>query len=342
MASFSFKPKQITKKLLTALPARAREVIVKRYGLNDDTGRMTLEAIGKKYGITRERVRQIENYALSMIRKSDEFDKENKVFHELADVIDAGGAIIAEEDFLKSVSKDKSTRNHIHFLLVIGDAFVREREDDEFRLRWYVDKDLADTIHESLRKLYGNLSDNELVTEPELIKRFLNEVDSLNQKYKNEEIIKRWLSLSKNISKNPLGEWGRSQSSNVKVKGMRDFVYLAIKRHGSPMHFREVAEAISSLFDRKAHEATCHNELIKDNRFVLVGRGLYALTEWGYTRGVVKDVIRNILEKDGPLSREEIIDKVRNERYVKDNTIVVNLQDSNLFQRDQQGLYSIR
>jgi hypothetical protein len=107
------------------------------------------------------------------------------------------------------------------------------------------------------------------------------------------------------------------------------------------MHFREVAEAIEELFHKKAHTATCHNELIKDERFVLVGRGLYALTEWGYSAGVVKDVLRDILTEHGPLSREEIIDKVRKERYVKDNTIVVNLQDTTLFKRLSNGMYTI-
>ena len=127
----------------------------------------------------------------------------------------------------------------------------------------------------------------------------------------------------------------------MKVKGIRDYAYLVVKRHGSPMHFREVSEAIEGLFNRKAHTATCHNELIKDDRFVLVGRGLYALTEWGYSAGVVKDVLRDILEQHGPLTREEIVDKVRKERYVKDNTIVVNLQDTNLFKRLSNGSYMI-
>ena len=136
-----------------------------------------------------------------------------------------------------------------------------------------------------------------------------------------------------------MGEWGVAQSPNVRAKGMRDYAYLTIKRHGSPMHFTEVARTISDLFDRKAHVATCHNELIKDSRFVLVGRGLYALSEWGYSAGVVKDVIQEILKKYGPLTRSEIIERVRKERYVKDNTILVNLQDSKLFGRDDKGRY---
>jgi DNA-directed RNA polymerase delta subunit len=107
--------------------------------------------------------------------------------------------------------------------------------------------------------------------------------------------LRRWLSISKKIGKNPLGEWGHAASPNVKTKGVRDYAYLAVKKHGSPLHFREVAQLIEKMFNRAAHVATTHNELIKDDRFVLVGRGMYALKEWGYASGVVRDVIRNIL-----------------------------------------------
>src|SRR3989344_4735689 len=182
-STISFKPKQIVKRLLSSLPDRAREVIVYRYGLGVDTRRMTLDAIGKKYGITRERVRQIENYALGIVRKSNEYKLEKAVFAELESTLHALGGIVVEDDFLGSISKDKSLQNHIHFLLVI-------------------------------------------------------------------------------------------------------------RKHGSPIHFRDVAKQIMVMFKKKAHVATTHNELIKDPRFVLVGRGLYALAEWGYAPGIVRDVIR--------------------------------------------------
>jgi len=123
---------------------------------------------------------------------------------------------------------------------------------------------------------------------------------------------------------------------------MRDYAFLVIRRHGSPMHFTEVARAIYEVFGKRAHTATCHNELIKDKRFVLVGRGLYALTEWGYEGGVVKDVIKKVLKKYGPLHRDEVIDKVLKERYVKTNTIIVNLQDRNVFGRDKEGRYFVK
>ncbi len=339
--TLTFKPKQVTKRLISVLPPRAREVLEGRYGLGNDAERITLEGIGGTYGITRERVRQIENYALASIRKSPVFKAEKAVFDELEKGIDELGGIVSEEEFLEMAAKDQSTKNHVHFLLVLGDPFTKMKEDEEFQHRWFIDPKLADKIHESLRALYKDISDNDLIPESELINRFLNEVEDLNEKYKNEEIARRWLGLSKTLGKNPLGEWGRTSSPNVRVKGMRDYAYLVIKRHGSPMHFREVAKAITTVFNKKAHEATTHNELIKDKRFVLVGRGLYALAEWGYTNGVVKDVIASVLKKYGPLSREDIIEKVRNERYVKNNTIVVNLQDTKVFKRNKAGLYTL-
>jgi len=145
---------------------------------------------------------------------------------------------------------------------------------------------------------------------------------------------------SKNIGKNPLGEWGRMTAPAIRTKGIRDYAYLAIKRKGAPMHFSEVAETIGTVFSKKAHVATTHNELIKDPSFVLVGRGLYALTEWGYTPGVVRDVIRDVLKAEGPLKKDEVIKHVKKARFVKDNTILVNLNDSRYFKRMKDGRYS--
>lgn len=342
MASLNFKPKLVVKKLLATLPQRGKDVIVSRYGLGSNPSKLTLESIGDKYGITRERVRQIENSSIVNIRKSQAFKSEQGSFDELKNLIDALGSIISEEDFLNHItSKDKSLQNYIHFMLVVGTPFKKLKEDDEFKNRWHIDENLSKKVEDSLRKLYKNISDDELLPESELIKQFLEHLQDVSEEYKKEEVLKRWLSMSKKIARNPLGEWGVSASKNVHVKGIRDYAYLAIRKHGSPIHFKEVANTIKTMFDKKAHVATTHNELIKDPRFVLVGRGLYALAEWGYLSGVVKDVITKVLNKHGSLTKDEIIDKVLKERYVKKNTILVNLQNSKVFKKDKEGKYSL-
>jgi len=337
----TFKTKQVTKRMLSGLPSRAHEVIVNRFGLTDDTQRKTLEAIGQKYGITRERVRQIENTALALIRKSDSFKNEKDVFEELKKLIHTLGAVVSEQDILNHLSKDKLTQNHIHLYLTLGDEFTKHKEDEDFKTRWSVDSDISDQIHKSLKNLFSNLSEDELIPEGELVSRFLDEVKDLAEEYKTEEIAKRWLSISKKISKNPLGEWGKSTSSSIKTRGVKDYAFLMMRKHGSPMHFREVAKAVASTFDKKCHVATCHNELIKDSRFVLVGRGIYALSEWGYKTGVVRDVIKELIKKNGPMTKEDIVDQVMKERYLKKNTILVNLQNSKYFKKNKTGQYTI-
>lgn len=341
MIKLSFKTKQVVKKLIDILPERSKDVIVKRYGLGINTKKMTLEAIGSKYGITRERVRQIEENSILNIRKSTQFLEFKNTFEELHNVIVELGSVLSEKDLLDHFSSDESTRNNIHFMLVVGNEFKKNKEDVFFVHRWTVDSDLSFKIEEAIKNLYKSLSIDQIISESEITSAFLNYLHNIDIKNKNEEILKNWLNLSKKINKNPLGEWGRADSPNINVKGIRDYAYLIIRRHGSPIHFREVADQINKIFAKKAHVATCHNELIKDPRFVLVGRGLYALKDWGYASGVVRDVIKEILLKHGPLSKEEIINKVLKERYVKENTVLVNLQNPIHFKKDKDGKYLV-
>ena len=337
----TFKPKQITKALLTELPERARDVLEKRYGLGVDGSTYTLEAIGQSYGITRERVRQIENYGIQSIQKSDAYKKHYDLVIELQKLIDTmGGGVVAEHTLLDELASDAITRQHLFFLLVVGDPFYKSKENPHYAHRWFTEHKVVDAVEQALRNVHKSLDRDELISESEMIARFRTELRELAERH-DETVLRRWLMISKRIGRNPLGDLGPADSPNVRVKGIRDYAFLAVKRHGSPMHFREVAEAINQLFNHKAHVATTHNELIKDKRFVLVGRGLYALSEWGYSAGVVKEVLRDILAHEGPLSREELIDKVRKERYVKDNTILVNLQDTNLFKRLSNGTYTL-
>lgn len=339
MTTLTFKPKQVTKKLLSPLNERAYEVVMSRFGLGDVSERKTLEAIGNNLGVTRERIRQIESAALNAIRKSDALKEEQESFTELKDIMRSLGALVSEEDFLSSVARDKKTQNHINLFLVLDDDFKRYKEDDHFKARWSVDDEIAWQIHDGLKKLYTTLGDDEIVPESEMIAKFLDQVKDMSEQYKNEEIARRWLSISQTIDKNPLGEWGRASSPNIKTKGVKDYAFLVMRQHGSPMHFREVAKAICDVFNKETNSATCHNELIKDDRFVIVGRGTYGLSEWGYKPGIVRDVIRDILKEMGPLSKEEVVDRMMKERFVKKNTILVNLQNPKYFKKTKEGLY---
>src|ERR1035437_3511330 len=156
MSTISFKPKQVTKKITSHLQDRASDVIMNRFGLTADAERKTLEEIGKKYNITRERVRQVEEVALGLIKKSEAYKGEQANFDELRAVIHSLGSIVTERDLLSHISKDKIIQNHIHFYLTLGDAFKKHREDENFHTRYSVDDVMADKVHDALRKLYAS------------------------------------------------------------------------------------------------------------------------------------------------------------------------------------------
>ncbi len=341
MSGITFKPKAVSKKLLTTLNPRTREIVVNRYGLEKE-GRMTLEAIGKTYDITRERVRQIENFALSTIKKSKEFKEHAFVFDELKKIIKELGAVVSEDHLMRYISKDPIIQNHINLYLALGEDFKKHKEDDNYKTHFATDDKTAAHVREALGKLYSSIDEEDLITEEEIFNRFVNHLSDLVGEYKsNKEIIYRYLALSKVIGKNQLSEWGRTSSPHVKARGIKDYAYLIMRRKGSPMHFKEVALEINKTFGKKAHVATCHNELIKDSRFVLVGRGMYGLKDWGHTGGVVRDVITEVLKEAGrPLPKDEIIKRVLAKRIVKPNTVLVNLQNAKFF-RKVAGEYTL-
>lgn len=340
-AALAFDSTALVKRLLAEVPERAREVLVFRFGLGAKSTRDTLEAIGERWSITRERVRQIEAAGIEAIRNGKAFKESQDAFDELSQYIAALGGIIPEDELLAGLASDEKSRNRFRFLLVVGSSFFRERETDDFYARWHVDHKTAEAVHTALSRLYETLDDAEVMAEGDIINRFLDELKGVNAAYQNEEILKRWLTISKTIAKNPLSEWGKAHAPAIRTKGIRDYAYLVIKQKGEPMHFGDVAKSIVEVFNKKAHVATTHNELIKDSRFVLVGRGLYALAEWGYQPGVVRDVVREVLEKNGPLTRDQIIEEVKKVRYVKDNTILVNLGDTRYFKRQKDGTYAV-
>ena len=126
---------------------------------------------------------------------------------------------------------------------------------------------------------------------------------------------------------------------------MKDKAHLVLKKEKSPKHFAEIAKLINvaGFQGKKANIQTVHNELIKDARFVLIGRGIYALSEWGYKPGTVKEVLVDILKKSSkPLSKSAILSRVMDARLVKENTVLLNLNNSKTFIKNKDGTYSLK
>ncbi len=307
--------------LISNLPQRQKEVILRRFALRNNK-RETLESIGQGFGITRERVRQIEEDGLTEIKQKAV--KYQKIFKDFDQYFKNSGGLKKEDILLEDLGK-KKYQAQIYFLLTIAGKFERAGETENIHSLWLADKNALDSAKEAINFLSDKLKE---IKKP----LNLNELSSFSDIKK--QFLFSYLEISKIIQKNSEGFFGLRSWPEINPRGVKDKAYLILKKQGEPLHFVQVANLIEN-----ANLQTVHNELIRDPRFVLVGRGIYALKDWGYQPGQVKDVILKVLKERGPLPKEEILGEVLKQRQVKENTILLNLSNRDYFLRDSQGKY---
>lgn len=339
--SLPHHPKEAAVKVLKFLPTpRLREVVERRFGLRGKSPE-TLEAIGHSFGVTRERIRQIEEDGLKHIMKPEAAEVLAPVFDAFVKHFEDHGHVFEESKLLNSVTEPRF-HNHVYFLLTVGKPFNRRREEDSWHDRWFTREEALKAAESIMARTAEDLAEQKKpIAAAELFKILKTQArDVLGSVPSNPDLLESYLSISKLIKQNPYGEFGLVSWPTIRPRGVRDKAYAVVSRAEKPLHFREVAAAISKSgwSSKKAHPQTVHNELIKDPRFVLVGRGMYALTEWGYTPGTVSDVIASLLKAARrPLSKEEIIKRVLEARFVKPNTVFLNLQNRELFRKTPDG-----
>ena len=214
------------------------------------------------------------------------------------------------------------------------------RESDAVYKTWSLQAARWDEFHSIIDRLVEIIKKhNEPLRLEQLLDRARGAVSVPEDDF--ERILVNYLDVTKKIEENRFNEWGLSHWSLIRPRRMNDKIYLILKRETKPLHFVEIAKRINdSNFDKRvAYPATIHNELILDDKYVLVGRGIYALKEWGYKPGVVLDVIKDILRENGAMSKEEIITAVLKNRMVKRSTVVLALMNKKFFAKDQDGRY---
>lgn len=318
---------------------REREIIARRFGLFDR--RETLEQIGELLGITRERVRQLEKAILIRLKIAAEdslphIDKvEKRIVRELHEM----GRVARVSDLTKRLQGDNiddRDEAHLGFLAALAPnlAVVDENDDyhhsigikeahNEKQIKAHVDE-----IVKTVKKHGQPLTIDELHDKLDL---------------QHPDHVRALASVSKNLS-NLRDQWGLNKWPTVNPKNIRDKIYVILQEKNKPMHFSDISKAIKDSDFRRKDVTTqaIHNELIKDKRFVLIGRGIYALSEWGYSKGTVADIIADILKKEGgPLHRDEIVKRVLKHRQVKETTILLNLQGKPQFKRVAKATYDL-
>ena len=319
---------------------REREIVTRRFGLYDR--KETLEQIGELLGITRERVRQLEKAILIRLKIAGEEGKipaiettEKDIVRQLSEI----GRLATVADLTDELLGSKASplaRARVQFIATLAPRLTVVDENDNYKaavgIAEYGDeKKIRTQVDDVVKAVKAH---GEPLT-----------IDQLHEKlsYEHPSHVRALASVSKHLS-NLKDMWGLNKWPTVNPKNIRDKIYVILLENGKPMHFSEIADAIKdSNFSRKnVTTQAIHNELIKDKRFVLIGRGIYALDSWGFVKGTVADTIANILRKSPePLHRDEIVKRVLKNRQVKETTILLNLQSKPQFKRVAKATYSL-
>ena len=318
---------------------REQEIVSRRFGLFDR--KETLEQIGELLGITRERVRQLEKAALTRLKSQAQdlsLPHAQHISDTIGKLLESNGGAARVSDLSANLTKENSRidQSRVAFLTKLCPNVVALDENDFF----YQSAALAKEYDEKkLKQAVTKVIDAiKKIGKPTTITPIAKEVGE-----SNEARVAALASLSKKLA-TLNGRWGLMKWPMVNPKNIRDKIYVILYEKGKHMHFSEIANAIKkSDFKRKdVTTQAIHNELIKDKRFVLVGRGIYALKEWGFKKGTVADVIADVLKEAGePLHRDEIVKRVLKDRYVKETTILLNLQGKPQFKRVAKATYTL-
>ena len=319
---------------------RERIIVEKRFGLGGQ--KETLEQIGETLSVTRERVRQLEKVILIRLRiaaKQNQIPNlpaaEKVLIRNLAEL----GRAARVADLAEKVFGSKATnadRASISFLAEISAGLTVVPENDQYYNAVAIadvgdEKGIKTKVDEIVKLIKANKKPLSL----EALDEQLN--------YEHPSQIAAIASISKQLA-TLNGLWGLVKWPEVNPKNIRDKIYVILESKKQPMHFNEIAEAIAeSDFKRKnVTTQAIHNELIKDPRFVLIGRGIYALDTWGYKKGTVSEIITAVLKEAGrPLTREEIVAEVMKSRKVKETTILLNLQNKKLFKKVDKNSFEL-
>jgi len=344
----NFNPKQIVSELLKTLNEREKEILTKRYSLKGDK-KFTLEGIGKKHGITRERVRQIENIAIKKAKSiAEKLNEIENLKSSVNDLLDQYLGVLGEKTLITKVISDEENPEDYYitkFLIekLLDEHYDIKKEDDEFTTAYRKKDHDWDEFYDAIKKVIEIFEKKaEPIKEDKLWDTYEKEpeINFKNDKI-NNDILLNYLIMSKKIKSNPLGELGLTNWKSIVPKRMSDKIKLVMKNLKKPLHFREIADEINKMnFDKKiAHPATIHNELILDDEYVLVGRGIYGLKKWGYESGKVSDVVEKILKKEGPMDKKDLIEKVLEKKIVQKTTINLAIINNKNIKKDKNGKY---
>ncbi len=339
------KVQELISGLMIVLSDKEKYIIENRFSLTSEN-KITLEKIGQTFNVTRERIRQIEKNALKKLERNVNNTELSEITDLAIEVLQELGGIGEEGRVITLIAKKSklSTDFHINALKLTIDLtkeIAHVHNTIQFRPYWKLSHVKGPNVKLVAQAAYKALSGSGEITKTNTLASKL--IKDLSVKVTQAFAISCF-DLDRRLKVLDDGTLGLASWRNINPKTLRDKIFYVLREFNKPMHYIEIADRISMhKFDSKTvNTQAVHNELIRFKDFVLIGRGIYALKEWGYKTGTVADVITEVLKEHGALTRNEIVAKVLEKRQVKRITILLNLKNKDLFERIGKNSFDLK
>lgn len=334
--------------VLNSLSEKEKNVITRRVGMNGE--KETLQSIGNSFkpAITRERVRQIEDAGIRKIGRIIKATELTFIQDQAKHFIGLHGGVMTKDKLINTLIKESnisSDMNHSILEVIIHSDYDIAKSKPKLGVKTYfylpsLNKKLIDPVHKEAIKILARKKD--VVDRKELYAWIAEGLKGKVQGL-SPVVIDSVLDVFEDIIKGEETLVGLTKWKILNPKTLKDKAIYVLKKERVPMHFIDISNKITSYLWEKVKVNTIHNELIRNEEFVLIGRGIYALKEWGFKPGTVLDVIIEVLKKNnGPMSTENIVAKVLKVRNVKKTTIYMNLQNKKAIERVWRNYYQLK
>ena len=333
--------------ILNSLSDKEKNVIERRVWLFSQ--KETLQSIWNSFfpNITRERVRQIEDSWIKKIWRIIKASLLANIQETAKNFIEIHWWIISKEKLnnilIKELNLEKNINASILEIIVQStDWIIKSKQRFGCKIYFILDKinkKNIDFVHNEALKILKKKKDV-------LVKTVLYEIiiSNIQQKAKVSIIfIDSVLELFEDLVFWEENLIGLEKWKILNPKTLKDKSIYVMKKIKIPMHFVDISNKITELLGDSIKVNTIHNELIRNNEFVLIGRWIYALKEWGFVPWTVLDVIVWVLSKKWePMTTENIIKSVLKTRKVRETTIYMNLQNKKVIKRVWRNYYELK
>ncbi len=336
---------EIIEKTFNDLEDREFDILCHRFGLKRDK-KKTLKEAGELFGITRERIRQIEEKAL---RKTNS-DLLMGIIAMLDEILIYSGGMASLAQL-----KEKNSKQYWQDYRTVGfiDLLIETEHLPVYGGGQYIIHSIldGDYVEEFIDYILGYI---ESQGRPVSFSKFKNHaLEKMSDAFKEdlarlditpEAFLESILEVKKNIGTDPMGKIGLSKWPEVNPETHIEWAIVALHSIDQPAHWKEILRKVEAISGERFKEKTFYNIFSPNDEFLLFdsGNGVYGLDEWKdrfdeKTNQTIAELAYLTVKEKGPLPLDEIHNYILEEKDCSRNSVLIYLEgDPRLTKKEER------